>query len=392
MKQIKNRLSIQKLILICISISLISGLSSFAQTEQICIGEMVNLHSKILDEDRILLVSLPDNYELSNRSYPVLYLLDGNTHFKHANAAADFLSDYGFAPELIVVAITNIDRNRDFTPIISDNNRTGGGALKFHNFITDEVFPYIEDNYRSADYRILMGHSLGGVFIGYSLLEHPAVFDSYIAVSPYLQYANNYIVNESQSKLRKEYDKPISLYMTIGNEPDYFQSLDKFSDLIQNKSGKSIDFLYVEMKDDNHSTTPYLSLFNGLRFTFSDWGLPQSLYDSGLAAMDNHFAKLSKKYNYEITVSENTINAMGYNFLTNNEIDKAISIFTENTKRFPNSANVYDSLGEAYENNQQLEQALINYQKACDLGKEQNLGTLSIFTENLKRVKDQLNK
>ncbi len=386
-----NKLSL-KLYSYIILLILLPSLNTHAQVNgKVCIGDIVELESKILNEERTLLISLPVNYENSEKKYPVLYVLDGNTHFQHATAAADYLAGYRFTPEIIVVAITNVDRNRDFTPIKTENMKSGGGASKFHDFITEEVFPYINNNYPSSDYKILMGHSLGGVFIGYSLLEHPNTFDAFIAVSPFLPYANNYIVNEAKSKLKKKYTKPISIFMTVGNEPDYYSSLDSFSELIKKKSSESINLLYVEMKDDNHSTTPYSTLFNGLRFTFSDWVIPQTVYIKGLDDIDKHFAELSKKYKYELSVSENTINMMGYNFLNNNETDKAINLFIENTKRFPKSANVYDSLGEAYEKNNQLDMAILNYEKACLLAKEQKLETLTIFEDNLKRAKDLLN-
>ena len=69
----------------------------------------------------------------------------------------------------------------------------------------------IEKSYRTTDYKILMGHSFGGTFAAFSLLEYPEVFDAYIAVSPYLQYTDNYIVNEAIKKLKAEYKKPAGI-------------------------------------------------------------------------------------------------------------------------------------------------------------------------------------
>ena len=61
-------------------------------------------------------VNLPNNYIVSSQKYPVLYLLDGRTHFQHATSAVDFLSAMGVIPQMIVVSIHNVDRNRDFSP------------------------------------------------------------------------------------------------------------------------------------------------------------------------------------------------------------------------------------------------------------------------------------
>lgn len=349
-------------------------------------GERVSIKSNILDEERTILISLPDNYENTNRHFPVLYVLDGNTHFRHAVGATDYLARYGLAPGIIVVAITNIDRNRDFSPVHTDNIATSGGAKKFHEFLSNELLPTIEKRYRTSDYNILMGHSFGGTFAAYSLLEYPDVFDAYIAVSPYLQYANNYIVNEAKMKLKAEYNNPKSFFMTVGDEPDYLATLDEFSDLVLAKSDSTINFLYVQMPDENHGTTPYLSMYNGLRFIFSDYRFTNITFVEGLEALDAHYEAVSKKYGIMVFTSENTINRMGYNFLRAGDMEKAINIFQEGVKRFPNSANVYDSLGEAYENNNQLKLARDNYGNAYKLGVEQNLGTASIFKTNLERV------
>ncbi len=370
------------LILLCFSLNSFSGI----KTETIAVGERITIHSKILKEDRVVLISLPNNYNNTNKHFPVLYVLDGSTHFLHATGATDFLSKYGLAPEIIVVAITNVDRNRDFSPVHTDNIATSGGARKFHEFLSNELIHTIEKRYRTSDYNILIGHSFGGTFAAYSLLEYPDIFDAYIAISPYLQYADNYIVNEAKKKLKAEYNNPKSFFMTVGDEPDYFSALDEFSALIHERSDMSIKFLYIQMPGENHATTPYLTLFNGLRFTFYDWVLPNETFTLGLQAIDEHYANASIKYNYEVATPENTINLLGYNYLKANKIGKAIKVFKENTARFPNSANVYDSLGEAYENNNQLDLAKDNYSKAYKLGVQQNLGTASIFKTNLERV------
>lgn len=371
-----------------LTIAIILTLDSYSEnkTEIIAGGDRITMHSKVLNEDRVILISVPDNYDNLNMQFPVLYVLDGLTHFRHAVGATDYLARYGLAPGIIVVAITNVDRNRDLSPIHVDNIPSSGGAKKFHKFICKELMPKINKNYRTADYNILMGHSFGGTFIGYSLLDYPDVFDSYIAVSPYLQYADNFVINEAKHKLKPKYNKPKSFFMTIGDEPDYFDALDEFSALLKKNSNSAIKFLYVQMQGENHITTPYLTLYNGLRFTFSDWMLPTETFQKGLSAIDNHYKNLANRYDYKIDVPENTINLLGYRYLQAGETLKAISIFKENILRYPNSANVYDSLGEALEKNNQLNLAKENYNRAYLLAIEKGLSTASIYKNNLERV------
>jgi len=93
--------------------------SAFAQTDHapIC-GSTRRLHSTALGEDRTLLVRLPQAYDKSSQTYPVLYRLDGDSgFFLHAVSAVHYLVDMrGQEPDYIVVAIENTDRTRDMDP------------------------------------------------------------------------------------------------------------------------------------------------------------------------------------------------------------------------------------------------------------------------------------
>jgi len=131
------------------------------------------INSEILDEDRDLVIYLPDDYYTSGNHYPVLYLLDGRTHFHHATGAVNFLSVYGKIPDMIVVSVINVDRNRDFSPIHDERIPTSGGAEKFLGFVSEELIPNLDNYYRTSGFNVLMGHSFGGTFAVYSLLTKP---------------------------------------------------------------------------------------------------------------------------------------------------------------------------------------------------------------------------
>jgi len=344
--------------------------------------------SDILDEDREISVYLPDNYRDSEAKYPVLYLLDGGTHLQHASGAADFLSRQGIVPDIIVVAIHNIDRSRDFSPVHVDNIPTSGGAEKFLGFLSEELVPYMDESYRTAGFNILLGHSFGGTFIGYTLLAEPDLFDAYLAVSPYLMYADNLVVNQASEKLVPFADTKY-FYMTIGDENGYFEALEKYSSIMQEKAGESVEFKYVKMPEENHATTPYLTVFSGLKFIFSGWSLPPGMMQGDLDAIDDHYKKVSDKYGIETATPELVINALGYRSLQAEDYESAITVFKQNVERYPGSANVYDSLGEAYENNGEAELAAKNYAKAVELGQQSGDFNLPVYKTNLRRVSEQ---
>ena len=368
--------------------TILLGTIAFANSQtnnNFVIGERVNFESEILNEERTILVYLPPTYNFSDSKYPVLYLLDGGFHFHHASGIVDFLASQGLMPQTIVVAIVNTDRNKDFTPTHLSQRPSSGGAEKFTHFFEEELFTFVERNYRSNSYKILMGHSLGGTFATYALLNKPELFNSYISISPYLMYDDNFMIRETEQKIKSKYSN-VKYYMTVGNEPNYFEPLDHFAKTIETKKPKGLDFKYTKMLNDNHGSVPHLSIYNGLLFIFSGWKLDAETFNEGIIAIDKHYKKLSKEFSIQITTPENTINILGYNYLGKEDFDNAITVFKENVKRFPNSANVYDSLGEAYEKSGNTNLAKANYQMAVKLTQESNHPNLAIFKENLKRV------
>ena len=361
----------------------------YAQSQEIFYRDQaIRIVSSILHEPRNISIYLPDDYMHSESKYPVLYLLDGGTHLQHASGAVDYLSTQGSIPDIIVVAIHNIDRSRDFSPVHVDNIPTSGGAEKFLGFLSKELVPYMDENYRTAGFNILLGHSLGGTFIGYTLLAKPNLFDAYLAVSPYLMYADKLVVKQASEKL-KPFKETKYFYMTVGNEDRYFETLEEYSSIMKEKAGTSVEFKYVKMMEENHGTTPYLTVFSGLRFIFSDWQMPLDIQQADLNAIDDHYTKVSLKYGIEVHTPELLINALGYRYLQEEDYKMAIATFRKNVERYPGSANVYDSLGEAYENFGKPEKAAKSYKKAVSLGEKNGDANLAVFKTNLERVSEE---
>lgn len=169
----KNRFTVRALsALFSIAITLTFAATAFAQGPNIPGVTTIRLKSTVLGEDRVILVRLPQSYEAGNQRYPVLYLLDGDAHIAHTSATADFLARNGRMSELIVVGIPNTDRTRDLSPTkVSTPGATGapqfptsGGGDNFLKFLETELIPEIDKTYRTHPYRILAGHSLGGLF------------------------------------------------------------------------------------------------------------------------------------------------------------------------------------------------------------------------------------
>jgi len=92
--------------------------------------------------------------------------------------------------------------------------------------------------------------------------------------------------------------------------------------------------------------------------------LSTTLKEKGLEAMINEFHTLKSVPDPDLYTSESDTNTFGYRLLRRNQVNEAIEVFKLNVEAYPQSANVYDSLGEAYVVRGDKEKAIESYQKA----------------------------
>jgi len=355
------------------------------QVDYISLGKTIEFTSEVLNEKRNILIYTPAGYEESNKEYPTLYITDGAENFFIATAIGNFLSRSQQIPQMIVVGIPNVNRNRDLSPSVIEGTSNPGGGDNFLKFFKDELIPYLDGTYRTSNYRILFGHSLGGMFANYTMLTRPELFNSFISASPYMMYDNEYVIKEAKSKLDNLSNFERQLFITLGEEPAYNESLNKFTSLLSDNT-KALRWDYQIFNDEDHGSIPLISLLKGLKYIYSDFQLTIETATEGLEAILDHYSLVKSKYDYLVDISEATFNNTGYRLLQNGEIDKAIEVFKYNVKLYPESANVYDSLAEALEQTGRTKEAAENYQTAVKIGREINDPNLSIFERNLARV------
>src|SRR5215472_6412755 len=96
------------------------SVASLAQDVAPPVPQRLDIHSKVLNEDRLIWVRLPRAAVGSKSGFPVLYMTDGGSNINEIGSTIDFLVDNNEIPPLIVVAITNTDRTRDLTPTHAD--------------------------------------------------------------------------------------------------------------------------------------------------------------------------------------------------------------------------------------------------------------------------------
>ncbi|HTJ50070.1 MAG TPA: alpha/beta hydrolase-fold protein [Cyclobacteriaceae bacterium] len=249
-------------------------------------NEVITIPSKVLNQERQIYIHVPKKDSANpNKTFPVLYLLDGENHFHILSAYIDYLSHYEIIPPIMVVGIISKDRRKDLTPTksiidydgkIDSTYKTSGGNEHFFQFMQTELMPYIEKNYKIDPYKIFAGHSFGGITTINCMLTHPDMFNAYVAISPSLWWDNKYILKLAENKLTKSMSLNKSFFYSVGNEgikdPDSFHTdLLKFDSLIVNRTPKGLLYKYKCYPEESHMSEPIIAYYDALRFIYQDW-------------------------------------------------------------------------------------------------------------------------
>lgn len=236
------------------------------------------LHSNILNEDRAILVSLPDSYNdptKTDQEYPIIILLDGYVHFKTTSATVHFMASRTnrnyLMPETIVVAIENVDRERDFTitKLHTKRANTMGGGQKFLDFIEKELIPHVDTHYRTAPHRTLIGHSLGGLLTLNAYLDPNSLFDAYLVVDPSIWWEESNMDAKVTSMTPTSTHKKMYWATANQGEANYEKNKkrhDRFVALLQARWGTELHVKQDYFGQEDHRSVPLPALYEGLKY------------------------------------------------------------------------------------------------------------------------------
>lgn len=302
------------------------------------LGEARTVHSTILNEDRPLLISLPESYDRTTVRYPVLYVLDGGSNFLHATASARWLAAArNRAPEMIVVAIPNTNRNRDMSP--------DAGAVVFERVLAEEIIPWVDANYRAAPERVVAGHSRSGQFVVHALLHRPELFQGYIALSAPL-YRYDSLAQQTAAGLPGAAARPITLYLAAGDEdsPEMRGGMQAFADSVERKGRGSMTLSYTVMPDEHHNSVYRTGLYEGLEERYRAFRFPffetAAELDSlgGLAALEAHYGSFSPAAGFPVPVPLSRISQVAQIYVGARRFDAAQALAAAYRERYPRLA------------------------------------------------------
>ncbi|MEN8122852.1 MAG: alpha/beta hydrolase-fold protein [Bacteroidota bacterium] len=238
--------------------------------QDINIGFRDSIESKVLNENRKFIIKLPKDYYKSDKSYPVIYRLDGDLNlFVETVGVINRLAYMEeIMPDMIVVMIENTDRTRDMMPTNTSFFKSEPGAENFKKFIKSELISHINKSFRTTNEKVLCGQSLSALFTMYYFLTSPESFDSFIACSGGFPDCEEYFIKLTKDMLKTKQNKKKKIFITYGLN-DFLdpngvikKQLLNFTNLIE--SDENIVCKLKIYKDEGH--VPYPSLYHGLRF------------------------------------------------------------------------------------------------------------------------------
>ncbi len=249
--------------------------------------ETVEIKSKAFSDDRLndrkIKVKLPDDYELyPARFYKVVYLFDAQSEafFNLLTATQHYISTHSstFTSPVIFVGIENKYRQYEFLPKNNTNQPYKdywdkvklGGADELIDHLTQEVFPAINNKYRTNGFNIGIGHSLGGSFVTYCMYKNPDIFKAIISASPNLYYDEEQIIESFSKNIKPENLSGKILYMGYGKgdklEDRFYASSTKFQNVLNNNNNETFIYKVEELNNNDHGLAPIEVIFKGLDF------------------------------------------------------------------------------------------------------------------------------
>jgi predicted alpha/beta superfamily hydrolase len=256
----------------------------FAQ-EDICIGKQYGIRSELLQEDREYQVYLPPSYtDKADKTYPVIYLLDGEMYFQTLVAVHCSFTEgrQPFMPESIIVGVMNTDRTRDLTPTASAFRRdgtkqdsdkaAGGGSALFLHFLTEELRRTVDKTYRTNGKNTLVGHSFGGLFVINALLKHTDSFDTYVTLDPSMWWDNAKLAGETESILKTKRFTDKTLYIGVARKMrpgSQYIHLDVIDSLLEKKLPVAIEndlnYYLRHFPDESHGSIPLPGMIDAFK-------------------------------------------------------------------------------------------------------------------------------
>lgn len=246
-----------------------------------------------LQERRDVQYYFPEDYDEENK-YPLVIVLDGDYLFDQVVANSKFYSRFHGMPQMIVVGVNQSKESIRLDDCAWDENGLPDEkAKKFFEFLGMELIPYLDLNYSTSSFKMIVGYDITANFQNYWLFKENSRFNAYINISPTL-------APEMETRVPSRlgaFDKQIFYQLILEGE----KSKNTSRILEMNKAIKAIDKVSLHYFFDEYPNADHISI---------------AAYGIG-KAFDNIFGMFKpispKEYKTQILTSEEPV----FNYLEN---------------------------------------------------------------------------
>jgi len=251
-----------------------------------------------------------------------------------------------------------------------------------------ELIPYINANYPTAPYKMLIGHSLGGLMAINTMVKHPGLFNAYVSIDPSVWWDKQSLFKESVVALKQKKLDHTSFFLAMANTLDkgkdtlmlrndttvsmlHPRSILKYADILK-ANPTQLKWNWKYYKDDDHGSVPLIAEYDALRFIFDFYKTPSfygilDQYSKPDSVISAHYKNISQKMGYTISPPESIIEQLGYICLNEKKFDKCYRFFRMNIENHPENFNGYDSMADYYDAIGNTKKAIEFYEKALSL-------------------------
>lgn len=233
----------------------------------------------------------------------VVYVLDGDNAFVNLVASqisfvTDMESDKGVPAYLVVGIESENTRMDDF--ITKGEYRATGRADLFLDFMSNELFPYIETRYNLNNHRACVGHSLGGSLFMHALCNRDSMFNAYMLFSPNLIYEKHRLIRDFKTKNPDSLHKFV--FIANGNagelEQNYLKGVEELDSLITNSPQiDNFKIIFEYMSDVNHSESVPVSFGKAVKaYLGYSYGTPKEEERTALLGEEDYAMAVKKIY------------------------------------------------------------------------------------------------
>jgi tetratricopeptide (TPR) repeat protein len=290
----------------------------------------------------------------------VVYLLYGDHtegYFAETVFSLERLEGGAEIPEFILVGIHNTDRYGNLLPIKSDGSP--GGADTFIDFLEKELFPFIQAEFRTKAYRLLIGPQAGATFGLYALARRPDLFNAFILENPFWAHEN--CRNAIKTELRQYAAKPspavrsvfISTFDKTGFQ-DHSESMKALVDFLQEFDRvKPAELRIWRRHLEDPTFVPSLELKQPLRSIFTGFYPPPETPLKSLGDIQAYYREAGRRFGFEVdppafflAIKSDDFSQAGRTAAAQEVLEYSLSLRPEDTNAAFRLANLFFGAGD----------------------------------------------